>query len=179
MIPKWFQNDSKMIPKWSQHDPKRILEWSQHDPKMIPKWSQNNPKMIPKRIPKWSNNDPKTISKWSQNDFKIIPKLVYYSPGGRAQKVISGGAKTNESFWKSQNNIKKLILRFPSFLFTIAQAPNPRGNFNCDGVFALKKQNARWGSMTVLRRSFWRDGLFPRLPYISLLRRTTIQANPS
>ena len=49
----------------------------------------------------------------------MIPKIVYYSPGDRAQKVIPGGAKTNESFWKSQNNIKKSILRFPTFLFTI------------------------------------------------------------
>ena len=94
MIPKWFQNDPKMIPTWSQTYPK-----------MIPKWSQNYPKMI---------------SKWSQNDFKMIPKFVYYSPGDRAQKVIPRGAKTNESFWKSQNNVKKSIVRFPTFLFSIA-----------------------------------------------------------
>ena len=50
--------------------------------------------------------------------FPII--FVYCSPGDRAQKVMPGGAKTNESFWKSQNNLKKSILRFPSFMFTIA-----------------------------------------------------------
>ena len=71
-------------------------------------------------IPKWSQNDSKMIPKWSQNDFLKIPKFVYCSPGDRAQKVIPGGVKTNESFWKSQNNIKKTILRFPSFLLTIA-----------------------------------------------------------
>ena len=38
----------------------------------------------------------------------------------RVQKVSPGGAKTNESFWKSQNDVKKTILRFPSFSFTIA-----------------------------------------------------------
>ena len=53
-----------------------------------------------------------------QGTFPIVS--VYYSPGDRAQKVIPGGSKTNESFWKSQNNIKKSILRFPSFVFTIA-----------------------------------------------------------
>ena len=51
----------------------------------------------------------------------LLPIIfVYYSPGDKAQKVIPGGSKTNESFWKSQNNIKKSILRFPSFMFTIA-----------------------------------------------------------
>ena len=60
------------------------------------------------------------IPKWSQNDFKVIPEFVYYSPGDRAQKVIPGGAKKNESLWKSQNNVKTSILRFPIFLFTIA-----------------------------------------------------------
>ena len=96
MIPTWSQNDPKMIPKWFQNDPKMIPKWSQHDPKMIPNWSQ-----------KWSQHDPKMIPKWSQNNFKMIPKFVYYSPGDRAQKVIPGGAKTNESFWKFQNDVKK------------------------------------------------------------------------
>ena len=89
-----------------------IPNLSQIDPKMIPNWSQNDPKMILK----WSQNDRKMIQKW----FKKIRKFVYYSPVDRAQKVIPGGAKTNESFWKSQNNVKKSILRFPSFMFTIA-----------------------------------------------------------
>ena len=38
------------------------------------------------------------------------------SPGDRAQKVIPGGAKKNESLLKSQNNIKKSILRFPQMV---------------------------------------------------------------
>ena len=105
-----------MIPKWSQHDPKMILKWSQNDPKMIPTWSQNDPNIIQK----WSQNDPNMIPKWFQNDLKKIPKFVYCSPGDRAQKVIPGGVKTNESLWKSQNNVKKSILRFPSFMFAIA-----------------------------------------------------------
>ena len=105
-----------MIPNWSQTDPKTIPKWSQNDPKMIPKWSQNNSKMIPT----WSQNDPKMIPTWSQNDFKTIPKFVYYSPGDRTQKVIPVGAKTNESFWKSQNNIKNSSLRLPLSLLTIA-----------------------------------------------------------
>ena len=45
---------------------------------------------------------------------------VYHTPGDRAQKVFPGGANTNESLRKSQNNNKKTILRFPTFLFTIA-----------------------------------------------------------
>ena len=106
--PKWSQNDPKIILKWSQHDPKMILKWPQNDPKLIPKWFQNDPKIVLK----WSQNYPKMIPNLSQNDFKMIPKLVYYSPGDRAQKVIPGGAKTNESFWKYQNNVKQSILRF-------------------------------------------------------------------
>ena len=50
----------------------------------------------------------------------MIPTFVYYSPGDRAQKVIPGGTKTNESLRKSQINVKKTILRFSIFLFTIA-----------------------------------------------------------
>ena len=103
----------------------RIGRWiskvcSPNDPKTIPKRSQNHPKVIPK----WSQNDPKMIPKWSQNDPQIIPKRSQHnpqmSPGDRAQKVIPGGAKTNESFWQFQNHVKKSILRFPTFLFTIA-----------------------------------------------------------
>ena len=33
----------------------------------------------------------------------------------RAQKVIPGGAKTNENFWKCQDEVQKSILCFPSF----------------------------------------------------------------
>ena len=51
----------------------------------------------------------------------LLPIIfVYYSPGDKAQKVIPGGSKTNESFWKSQNSVKKWILRFPPFVFTTA-----------------------------------------------------------
>ena len=83
---------------------------------MVPTWSQNGPKMIPK----WCQNHPKIIQKWTQNHPKMIPTFCYYSPGDRAQKVIPGGAKTNESLWRSQNNVKKSTLRFPSFMFAIA-----------------------------------------------------------
>ena len=71
---------------------------------MIQKWSQNDPKMIPK----WSQTDPKIIQKWYQNDPKMIPIFFYDSPGDRAQKVIPGGAKTNENFWKPQMKRKNL-----------------------------------------------------------------------
>ena len=131
MVPKVSQNDPKIIPKLSETYPNMIPKWSQNDPKMIPKLSQNGPKMIQQ----WSQNDPKMIPKWSQNDLKnnlkmipkrskhdpkMIPKFVYYSPGDRAQKVIPGGAKTNESFRKSKKDVEKSILRFPSLLCTIA-----------------------------------------------------------
>ena len=51
---------------------------------------------------------------------KMIPKFVYYRSGDRAQKVIPGGTKTNESLRKSQINVNKSILRFPTFLCAIA-----------------------------------------------------------
>ena len=57
-------------------------------------------------IPKWSQNDRQIIPKWFQHN----PKM---SPGERAQKVIPGGAKTNEIFWKSQNSVKKINFTFP------------------------------------------------------------------
>ena len=136
MIPTWSQSHPKMIPKSSQNDPKMISEndpnmipkLSQSHPKMIPRWPQNDPNVIPKwskndpnMIPKWSQTDPNIIQTWSQNDPKMIPSVCYYSPGDRAQKVIPGGAKKkNGSLWKSQNNVKKSILRFPTFWFTIA-----------------------------------------------------------
>ena len=123
MILKWSQNDPKMIQKWS----KMIQQWSQNDPKMIPKWFQNlftialvieRKKLSPEaRKQTRASESIKTTSKINFT-FPII--FIYYSPGDRAQKVITGGAKTNESFWKSQINVKKSILRFPSFLFTIA-----------------------------------------------------------
>ena len=69
-----------------------------------------------------SQIDPKMIPQWSQNDSKSkeIKVFVSYSPGDRAEQVIPGGAQTNESLWKFQNNAKKSILRSPIFLFTIA-----------------------------------------------------------
>ena len=140
MIPKWSQNDSKMTPKWSPNGPKLTPKWSQNDSKLTPKWSQNDPQMIPKwyqndtkMIPKWSQHDPKMIPKWSQNDFKMIPTCVYYSPGDRAQKIIPGGARTNESFWKFQNDVEKSIIRFPS---DIRKVPVPK--------LKLRKLEFRW-----------------------------------
>ena len=133
--PTWSQHDPKMIPTLSKNDPKMILKWSQYYPKMIPKWSQTDFKMIPKFVYyspgdraqtsyPWRRENKREllkVSKWRQKinfTFPII--FVYYSPGEGAQKVIPRGAKTNESFWKSQNNNNKPILRFPTFLFTIA-----------------------------------------------------------
>ena len=123
MIPKLFQNDPRMNRKFFQNDPNMIPNWSQNyskrfqnDPNMFPKWSQHDPKIIPK----WSQHYRKMIPKWSQNDFKMILKFVYYSPGDRARKVIPGGAKTNESFWKFQNDVKKSIFRLPLYLSTVA-----------------------------------------------------------
>ena len=49
----------------------------------------------------------------SKNQFYVSHHFVYYSPGDRAQKVIPGGAKTNESFCKSQNDVEKLKFSFP------------------------------------------------------------------
>ena len=50
----------------------------------------------------------------------MIPKFVYYRSGDRAQKVVPGGTKTNESLRKSQMNVNKSILCFPTVLFAIA-----------------------------------------------------------
>ena len=79
---------------------------------------------------KSANNDPRRrenkrellkVSTWRRKiDFTFPIIFVYYSPGDRAQKVRTRGAKTNESFWNSQNDVKKSILHFPLFLFTIA-----------------------------------------------------------
>ena len=186
MVPKWCQNcpkmilklsqnDPKVILKWSQNAPKMILKWSLNDPKVILKWSQNDPKMIlkwSKMIPKWSQNNPKMILKKSQNLFtvalvierkKLSPEarkqtiiFVYYSPGDRAQKVIPRGVKTNESFWKSQNNIKTTILRFPSFLLTIALVIE-RKKLSPE---ARKKNESFWKSQNNVKNSILR---FPKI----------------
>ena len=163
MIPKWSQNGPNMIPKWSQtwpHNyPKMILKCYRNYFKMVPTWSQNDPKMIPK----WSQTDPNIIRKWSQNDFKMIPKFGYCSPGDRAQKVIPGGAKTNESFWKSQNDVEKSILRFPSSLFTIdlvierkKLSPEARKQTRASESFKMRSTNRfyvsvffRWWSLII------------------------------
>ena len=111
-------------------DPKMLLKWCPDDPQNGPRWSSNGRNWSPDdvhMIPMWPPNDPQMTSKWCPN-WSLIDPIIYtfpmifvnYSPGDRAQKVIPGGAKTNESFWKSQNNVKKSILRFPSFMFTIA-----------------------------------------------------------
>ena len=64
MIPKQYQNGTKMVPKWSQNSPK----WSQNSPKIVP----NGPKIVPK----WSQNSPK----WSQNSPKMVSKQSHYLP---------------------------------------------------------------------------------------------------
>ena len=93
---------------------------------------------------------------WFQNDLKVIPKFVYYSPGDRAQEVIPGGAKTNESFWKSQNNIKKTILRFPSFLLTIALVIE-RNKLSPE---ARKKNESLWKSQNNVKKTISRFPIF-------------------
>ena len=140
VIPKWSQNDpniikqssqndSNVVPKWSQTDPKLILNRSQNDSKVIPKWFQKRrnygvlfsialvierKKLSPEaRKQTRASESLKKTSKKNNFTFPII--FVYYSPGDRAQTVIPGGAKTNESFWQPQNDVKKSILRFPFF----------------------------------------------------------------
>ena len=69
----------------------------------------------------WLFNDFASFSAYFLGSLLTLPIIsVYYSPGDKAQKVIPGGSKTNESFWKSQNSVKKWILRFPPFVFTTA-----------------------------------------------------------
>ena len=69
----------------------------------------------------WFFNDFASFSAYFLGSLLTLPIIfVYYSPGDKAQKVIPGGSKTNESFWKSRNNVKKIILRFPPFVFTTA-----------------------------------------------------------
>ena len=46
--------------------------------------------------------------------------FCYYGPGDRAQKNSPGGPKTEESFWKAQNDVEISIIRFPMFFITIA-----------------------------------------------------------
>ena len=133
MVPQWSQNNSKRIPKWSQYKSKMIPTWSQHDPKMIPKWSKNDPKIIPKWFQhlftialvierkklspeaRKQTRASESLKIRSTNQFYVSQHFVHYSPGDRAQKVIPGGAKTNESLWKSHNKVKQSILRFPAF----------------------------------------------------------------
>ena len=114
LILKRSQNYPKMIPNWCQNYPNIILKWSQTDPKMIPKWFKHlftialmikRKKLSPKARKKtWASESP---NKRQKNNFTFPSIFVNYSPGDRAQKVIPGGAKKNESFWKSQNNVKK------------------------------------------------------------------------
>ena len=76
---------------------------------MIPKWLQNDPK--------WLQNDLKTQKKErkklspearQQTRFSESLKWIAKNSKGRAQKVIPGGAKTSESFWKSSKWRKKV-----------------------------------------------------------------------
>ena len=64
----------------------------------------------------------------------------------RAQKVIPGGAKTNESFWKSQNDVKKSIIRFPSFTIALVierkkLAPEARKQTRASESFKMTSKN--------------------------------------
>ena len=69
----------------------------------------------------WFFNEFASFSAYFLGSLLTLPIIfVYYSPGDKAQKVIPGGSKTNESFWTSRNNVKKWILRFPPFVFTTA-----------------------------------------------------------
>ena len=51
----------------------------------------------------------------TSHHFFDIKKTHLTNKKERAQTVIPGGTKTNESFWKSQDDVKKSIIRFPSF----------------------------------------------------------------
>ena len=112
---------------------------------MIPNWSQNDPKMIPK----WLQHYPKMIPQWSKNNFKMIPTFVYYSPSDRAQKVIPGGAKTNESFWKFQNDVNKSILRFP--IIFVYYSPGDRAQTIISG--GAKTNESFWKSQNGVEKS--------------------------
>ena len=87
------------------------------------------------------------IPTWFQND----PKFVYYSPGDRAQKVIPGGAKTNESFWKSQNKVKKSILRPIIFVY---YSPGDRAQKIIPG--GAKTNESVWKSQNNVNKSILR-----------------------
>ena len=87
--------------------------------------------------------------------FPII--CVYYSPGDRAQKVIPGGAKTNESFWKSQNNVKKSILRFPSYVYySPGHLCSPFGDF----WHPLETLRSSLGRQVALEAELWGHNKF-------------------
>ena len=49
MIPKRYQNDTKMIPKRQQNHTKTTPKQSLKDPEMTPKRNQNDPNTTPKR----------------------------------------------------------------------------------------------------------------------------------
>ena len=145
MILKWSQNDPKMIWKWFQNLFTIVLVIAH---KVIPGGANTNESFwkfqneVAKSLLRFQSFlftvalviERKKLSPeaWKQTrafeSLKITSKLnftfpnifVYYSHDDRAQKVVPGGAKTNESLWKSQNNNKNFFFRFPTFLFTIA-----------------------------------------------------------
>ena len=93
------------MPKLSQIDLKMIPKLSQSDQKQIPKWFQNvftialvieRKKLSPEARKQTRASESLKIR--SKNKFYVSQHFVHYSPGDRAQKVIPGGATTNESF---------------------------------------------------------------------------------
>ena len=69
----------------------------------------------------WFFNDFASFCAYFLGSLLTLPIIfVYCSAGDKAQKVIPGGSKRNDSFWKSQNSVKKWILRLPPFVFTTA-----------------------------------------------------------
>ena len=81
-------------------------------------------------------------------------KLKTQSPTkDRAQKVSPGGGKPNESFWKSQNDIKKSIIRSDPWIRSMKRAQGspkrvsrrskqaPRGPKRPQGILQQKQAN--------------------------------------
>ena len=110
MVPKWFQNGSKMVPKLSQNSSKIV-------PKMVLKWSQNVSKLMP--------NGPKTVPKWFQNGSKLVLKLSQNSP--KIFQVIDLEViNLNSEFepCSSLNGWDKLLVQFLATMEAVAPLAN-------------------------------------------------------
>ena len=141
MTSEWCPSDSQMTPDWYPSHPQMTHEWLPCHACMtcthvmhachacmpcmhvMHAWHASCMQVISKT--RKNKKERKKLSPEARKQtrasesLKMELKTKNLTKGG-AQKVSPGGAKTNESFWKSQNNIKNTILRFPSCLFTIA-----------------------------------------------------------